>query len=180
MSNTNGIRFRFFVQQLVYNASIGSTGSYTLGSFVDTFASFGIACKECPFVLFPESKDVLTEDWPDSHGADVYIPNHAKLKDYDFEATFIASGSDNTIQANIKSFAQFLYGLNTNGSSRLAILDEHSGIGRKDVRVESLGNDLWWNEDCDDEKIAIFKVKFHVYDPVTEVTLSSGGNSLEW
>lgn len=173
----NDIKYRFFIQQLVYS---GSTDTYTLGTMVDTFEEYGIACKECPFVLFPEAKDVLSEDWPDEQGVDVYLPAQAKLKDYDFEASFITSGEESTVLTNIRSFAQFLYGLNDNGSSRLAILDEHSGIGRKDVRVVNLGNELWWNDDNDDEKIAIFKVKFHVYDPVTDVTLNAGETSLMW
>jgi len=55
-------------------------------------------------------------------------------------------------------------------SGRLAIYDEYVAMGRKDVVVSEVDNELYWATDADPDAIAKFKVKFMVYDPVTEVT----------
>lgn len=167
---------RFYIQQITFNGI-----AYTKGEFADSLDDFGIACKEWPFKLYPEAKDVAETDYTDEHGKDAYIPSHAVLKDYDIESEFIVNGTSlSDVQTKIKTFFDFLYGFNSGGSARLAAYDEHTGIGRKDIRLVEVDNDLWWNDDSDDEKIAIFKVKFHVYDPKTDVQLSNNNDELVW
>lgn len=163
---------RFFIQQFTYDGT-----TYTAGDVVDTFETFGVVCNSFPFKQFPEAKDIEEEDYPGTDGMEVFIPEHAYLKDYEVEGVFGINGELSVIRPQITSFLKFLYGRNTNGSARLAIYDEHSQTGRKDIRVVSVDNDLWWNDQSDDEKIGMFKVKFHVYDPSTEVTPSFDANN---
>lgn len=172
--------YRTYIQQLEYNGT-----AYTKGSFVDLYEAFGLGVEKFPFKKYPETKDLPSRDWKDEHGLDTYIPSSGLiLKDYDLEVEIVCYGSASTLQTRLQSFFSYISGYNTNGSARLAIYDEHVSQGRKDVRYVSNENVLWFNEDCDDESIARFKVKFHVDDPKTAVVpaYNSGGTAtqLNW
>lgn len=58
---------------------------------------------------------------------------------------------------------------NNSVGGRLAIYDEYTKIGRKDVRVLSVDNDVYSCDDSDPDAIASFKVKFAVEDPITNI-----------
>ena len=163
---------RTYIQQLRYDGM-----SYTKGDVVNLKTAFGIECEEMPFTLFPKSKDFATRDWAGSDGVDIYVPNKITLKEYDIEAKFIYQGTEATIHNDIKAFVNFLYGRNSGAvGGRLAIYDEHVKIGRKDVVVTEIGNELYHLTKNDTDAIARFKVKFKVCDPVTDVvpTYSDG------
>lgn len=154
-----------------YMQQLGFDGvTYQKGSVVDLLKTFNIICQEFPFKINPAPKDLPTRDWAGEDGLDVYIPDKLPVKNYDMEVTFLYVGRDNTIRNDISNFIDFLYGRNENAQgARLAIYNEYTGIGRKDVVVSEIDNELFYLTDNDIDAIAKFKVKFTVYDPTTEV-----------
>lgn len=152
----------------------GST--YTKGNVCDTFAEFNIVCADLPFKLYPEAKEVVTKDWVGEDGVEVYVPSQLRIKDYDIEATFLYVGDDRSaMREEIDEFLRYLQGRittvdNAPIGARLAISEEYTQTGRKDVVFVGVDFDTWWAwPEEDTEFIARFKVKFHVYDPVTNV-----------
>lgn len=156
-----------YIQQLSYNGL-----TYTKGRVADLLSEFGIACREFPFVKNPEPKDLPTQDWAGEDGLDIYIPQGAPIpvKHYDLEAEFLYKGTEVTMQHDINAFLDFLYGRNDGSvGARLAIYNEYTRTGRKDVVVAQVDTDAYYCEDWDPDAVAAFKIKFTVYDPVTEV-----------
>ena len=166
----------------------GST--YTKGHVCDTFAEFNVVCADLPFKLYPESKEVVTKDWVGEHGVEAYVPSQLRIKDYDMEATFLYTGNNQSLmRERIDEFIRYLQGRispvdNSPIGARLAISEEYTQTGRKDVVFQSVEFDTWWaSSEEDTEFIARFKVKFHVYDPVTNVNQVITGNvvtNLTW
>lgn len=163
--------FRTYIQPLLFDGR-----TYTQGNVVDLLNTYKVACQEFPFKKFPKPKDLPSRDWSGDDGLDVYVPSTLPMKEYDMEVTFIYVGTELSIRADLSNFIDFLYGRNTVASgvvrgARLAVYDEHVGMGRKDVVVSEVENTLFHLvPGFDSDAIAQFKVKFTVYDPVTPVT----------
>jgi len=172
---------------------------YSRGNMVDLLTSFGIICQETPFKILPEAKELPKRDWSGYHGTDVYVPaGGLPVKDYTVDVEFLYVGKDDynaaqgdtrLIRADITAFAKFLYGHTaapgqTGGvqSGRLAIYNEHTKIGRKDVTVKRFDPKLFLCDPWDDECLARFTVTFDVNDPVTDVTPQTQNNvtNLYW
>lgn len=167
--------YRTYIQQLHFDGK-----SYTKGPVVDLLDKFKIACMSFPFKKFPEAKELPTRDWSGEDGRDVYIPNEIPMKSYDLEVEFLYKGTEDAIAKDLSDFIEFLYGRNFNATGgRLAIYDEHVKMGRIDVYVQSVDNNVYACNDTDTDAIASFKVKFMVENPTTEVTpkytYSAGG-----
>lgn len=171
---------RFFVQQIKFDGS-----SYTKGTPIDTYAQFNVICSDTPMKLYPEAKDVVAKDWPGRDGQAVYIPQVARIKDFDWEVTFLYCGVHANMRTQINSFVSYLYGKTTPvdslsaRSARLVVYDQYDSIGYKDARVVSVDFGTWWDSPTlDNDAIAEFKVKFHIYDPVTAITPTYNNNIL--
>ena len=157
---------RVYVQQLNFDGK-----TYKKGAVVDLLSAFKIAVKEFPFKKNPEAKDLAARDWPGEDGRDVYIPDVIPMKNYDIEVEFLYKGTEQSISDDISNFIDFIYGHNTNAvGGRLAIYDEYTKMGRKDIHVLSVDNDVYVYGDSDPDAVASFKVKFGVEDPTTDVT----------
>lgn len=164
------VTYNTYVQQISFDGL-----EYTRGSVVDLLSEFNIVCQEFPFKKNPKSKDLPTRDWAGEDGLDVYIPKQLPVKHYDIEVTFLYKGTEAAIRTDLNRFLDFLYGRNDGAiGSRLAIYNEHTGIGRKDVVVAEVENEIFYLTDCDPDAVAKFKIKFTVYDPTTEVTPTYG------
>lgn len=163
---------KLLIQQQTYNGS-----TYTnVGQVVDTQTAFHVACQEFPFKYLPEIKDLPQRDWYDEHGDDVYIPSDGmKFKGYDLEAKFLYVGTQANMKSELKSFIEFIYGQNAEGSPLLAVYDEYTKTGRRGVYVLSVDDDLVLYDERNPHVIAQFKVKFRVTDPITDITLSVNG-----
>lgn len=164
--------FKTYIQQSTFNGT-----SYTKGDVVDIYATYGILCQDFPFKMFPSAKPLASRDWPDEDGADVYVPSTRAIASYDVEVTFLYVGTESDIRTNVKNFLKFLYGRNADATGpRLIIYNEYLAMGRKDVTVEEVSNEMFDLGNNDPDAIASFKVKFMVNDPTTEVTptISSG------
>lgn len=172
--------YKTYVQQLGFDGE-----TYTKGSVVDLLNKFNIACQEFPYKRNPKSKDLPTRDWAGEDGLDVYIPEGGlPTKSYDIDVEFIYVGTEESMREDLAAFIDFITGRakadprNEVQSGRLAIYDEHVQMGRKDVVVSEIDNELYYRSDFDNDKVARFKVKFNVYDPTTEVTLSKNGDNV--
>lgn len=166
-----------YIKQLEYDGV-----SYSGGTVVDLLSKFKIICQDFPFVRYPKPKDLPTRDWPGEDGLDIYVPDVVPLKEYDMEVIFLYVGDKTNIRTDITNFLNFIYGRSKGGSSdtvqsgRLAIYNEYVGMGRKDVVVSSVDNELYYVNDGDEDAVARIKVKFTVYDPKTEVTYTAGSS----
>ena len=159
-----------YIQQLSFNGI-----AYTKGQVVELFNTFGIVCKDIPFKFMPEKKELPTRDWLEEDGLDVYVPPVIPMKSYDMDVKFLYVGDESNIRSNIKSFIKFLYGRNTGATGgRLSIYNEYVGIGRKDVVVSKVQDEIFFVSDEDPDCVAQFSVTFTVYDPVTDVTPTTG------
>ena len=149
---------------------------YQKDNLIDTYAKFRVVCSEFPFKMFPETKEVVSKNWRGLHGGDAYIPAVNKIKDYDVDVDFLYSGTHANMRTDLENFAKYINGMTGDGvqpalSARLAIYDEYTQTGRKDVRAVNIEFKEYWDiPTFDTESIASFKVRFHIYDPVTPVT----------
>ena len=169
------VTYNTYVQQISFDGL-----EYTKGSVVDLLSEFNIVCQEFPFKKNPKPKDLPTRDWAGEDGLDVYIPDQLPVKHYDVEVVFLYAGTEKTMRTDLSNFIDFLYGRikgsssDTVQSGRLVIYNEHTGIGRKDIVVSEVENEIFYLTDSDPDAVAKFKIKFTVYDPTTEVTPTYG------
>lgn len=167
-----------YIQQLRYDGT-----GYVKGSVVDLLNSFNIVCQDFPFTKNPEPKELSVRDWVGEDGLDVYVPDVLPMKHYNIDVVFLYVGTEKTIRADISRFVDFICGRSkaldsdTVKSGRLAIYNEYVGIGRKDVVVSKIDNDLFFCSDADPDSVARFNVTFTVYDPTTEVSPVFGDNN---
>lgn len=159
---------KLLIQQQTYNGN-----SYTnVGSVIDTQTAYNVVCQEFPFKRLPETKEPAKQEWFDEDGEDVYIPAEGlRFKAYDLEVKFLYVGSKSAMAEDLKGFIEFICGKDSGGSPFLAIYDEYTQTGRRGVYVDSVNNDLLTYDDANSDVIGVFKVKFRVTDPVTDITL---------
>lgn len=145
----------------------------------ESVSEWGIFCKEIPFALAGSVKEPAKNDWYDEHGDDEFIPSEGlKMKAYDMEVEFgckvIASGSRDasrfdvtveSVRANVAAFLEYL-----RLSGMMNMYSSYTGIGRQNVRLDSYDE----GDFIDDGGVTmlVFKIKFKVNDPVTQITLS--------
>ena len=167
--------YNTYIEQLSFDGN-----TYSGGAVIDLLRTFNIICQEFPFKKNPKPKDLPTRDWAGSDGLDVYIPKTLPMKHYDVDVDFLYVGTEENIRTDISNFIDFIYGRkkgnenDTVKSGRLAIYNEHVGMGRKDVVVSDVDNEIFYCSDEDPDAVAKFKVRFTVYDPTTEVTPTYG------
>lgn len=163
--------YKTYIQQIKFDGL-----TYTKGSVVDLLEAYKIICQEFPFKKNPKPKELPTRDWAGEDGLDVYIPDTLPMKSYEIDVTFLYVGTEQTIRTDISNFIDFLYGRikgnnnDTVQSGRLSIYNEHTGMGRKDIVVADVDNEIFYLSDEDPDAVAKFKIKFSVYDPTTVVT----------
>lgn len=169
------VLYNTYVQQISFDGL-----EYAKGSVVDLLSAFNIVCQEFPFKKNPSPKDLPTRDWAGEDGLDVYIPEKLPVKHYDIDVIFLYKGSEQAMRGDLNNFIDFLYGRIKGAesdvvqSSRLAIFNEYTRLGRKDVIVSEIENEIFNLSDSDPDGVAKFKVRFTVYDPTTEVTPTYG------
>ena len=172
--------YKAYAQQLWFDGH-----TYSKGTVVDLLEVFNIAVMEFPFKKNPKTKSLPSRDWAGTDGLDVYIPiDGLPVASYDIEVSFIYVGTEETIRGDISNFLDFICGRipgnsgDSIQSGRLAIYDEHVGMGRKDVVVAEVDNELFYCSEYDKDAVATFKVKFTVYDPTTDVRESKTDGSV--
>lgn len=136
---------------------------------VDTLDNWGIACKEFPFTLYGEAKELPSYDWKDEDGEDEYIPNELKIASYELEVEFAYKGEVNSANVNIKGFLDYLTGRGGTGAE-LMVYDTYTKIGRQRVRYVSVSEDIFWRQE-EGGDVFTFSVTFKINDPVTDIIL---------
>ena len=136
------------------------------GTAVDTQTAYGIVCKEFPFKLFGEVKELPAHTWPDEkNGADEYIPQRLYMK-----VEFAYKGTRDSANTAIRNFLNYLTGNDGIGGAELMVYDTYTRIGRQKVRYISADNDMFVRNDHDGD-VFTFSVNFRVNDPMTDITL---------
>ena len=144
----------------------------------ESVATWGVWCKNLPFKLFGKAKEPAKHSWYDEHGDDEYIPATGLYMDaYTMKVEFGCKkmaqnrygthSAVNDVRANVSSFLRYLMG------GAFMLYSSYTRIGRRDVRLESIGDNAKWKSDGDDEFLT-FEVTFKVNDPVTDVELRGG------
>ena len=139
-------------------------------SVVDTFDSWGIVCKDFPFKLYGEAKELPSQDWKDEDGTDEYIPSELKIASYEMDVEFVYKGEINAANRKIREFLDYLTGKSDAGAE-LAVYDTFTKIGRQRVRFVSVDDDIFYRQ-SEYGDVVVFSVTFKVNDPVTDITLS--------
>ena len=137
---------------------------------VDTLDNWGIVCKEFPFKLYGEAKELPSHDWKDEDGDDEYIPSKLPIASYEVEVEFAYKGVMDSANANIKGFLDYLTGRDGSGV-KLMVYDTYTKIGRQHVRFASVSDDVFHRQE-EGGDVVVFSVTFKVNDPVTDITLS--------
>lgn len=147
----------------------------------ESVATWGVWCKEIPFKIISGVKAPAKRSWNDEHGDDEYIsPDGLYLESYDMEVEFgckkMAGTQSGDVMASVSdvrnSVGTFLEYLRQSGFMKM-----YSGwtrTGRQNVRMDSVNDDAHWEPDeGDGQEFLVFKVKFKVNDPSTDVTLTA-------
>ena len=139
-------------------------------SVIDTLDKWGIVCKEFPFKLYGEAKDLYSNSWLDQDGDEQYVPDQIRIKAYEIDVEFAYKGAYKSGNSVIKSFLDYLTGRDGSGAN-LLVYDTYTGIGRKDVHYLDIDNDLFYRMKGNEEVITFF-VKFRVNNPTEDITLT--------
>lgn len=160
---------KVYFQKLIYSGS-----SVTKDIVKETGADFSVYPQEVPFIMQAEMKEIAKRDWHDEDGIDVFYGNSGpSIKDYDLEIECMAkSKTISGLRGIINSFISYLRGDDGKGNV-FAIFDTHCDAGRRNIRFVEYEDQSFYNLDSDDEKFISFKIKMHVDDPRTEVSLVS-------
>lgn len=137
---------------------------------VDSFGNWGVVCKDFPFKLYGEAKELPSHDWKDEHGADEYVPSELKIDAYEIDVEFAYKGDMGTANTKIKGFLDYLTGRGGTGAE-LMVYDTYTRIGRQHVRYVSVDEDAFVRQEGGGD-VVVFVVTFKVNDPVTDITLT--------
>lgn len=166
----------FFLQKM------GTDGMGEPYPVMESVSRFGVWCKDIPFKLLENVKEPARRSWPDEHGDDEYIPSGGLfLESYEMEVEFgckLLTAPVGDVEVRYvddvrKSVADFLEYLRSSGMMKL--YSSHTRIGRQLVRLSLVDGSSTWVTDGDGKEFLVFKVKFKVNDPVTDVKLEVAG-----
>ena len=156
------------------------TGNPTKESVLD----FGIWCKTIPFKIMEKVKQPPSRSWNDQHGVDEFIPDGGlyldaytmkvefgckKMKQLHDGSTTIPAVTD--VRSKVATFIEFL-----RTSGMMMLYSSYTGIGRQNVRLESINDNAKWKNQGGEQWL-IFEVVFKINDPYTDITLSSSSSS---
>lgn len=139
----------------------------------DSIRDFGMYCKEVPFMLFGDAKDLSSDDYKDEDGEDEYIPETLPLKSYTMEVTFAFKGDRDSANKALKDFVSYLTGRDADGEgAEFDMYSTYTDMGRQRCRFVSISDNAELVR-TDDYDILFPKIKFKVNDPVTDIVLKS-------
>ena len=94
-------------------------------SVVDTLSDWGIVCKDFPFKLYGEAKELPSFDWKDEDGDDEYVPDELKISAYEIEVEFAYKGAMDSANTKIRGFLDYLTGRGGTGAE-LMVYDTYT------------------------------------------------------
>lgn len=130
----------------------------------ETKELWNIACKEFPYEIMGEAKDIPKIDWVDSDGVEVYLPKEGglPLKEQSVEIEFVCCSDD--ARKDINAFSKFITGRDSSGV-KLGIYDSYTGLSGIDVVYQRFKPDIYWRREKTKE-IVTFKVEFLFTKPM--------------
>jgi hypothetical protein len=137
---------------------------------VDTLDNWGIVCKEFPFKLYGEAKELPSHDWKDEDGGDEYVPEVIPMAAYEMDVEFVYKGAKETANQKVGGFLKYLTGRDGMGAEMM-VYDTYTGIGRQRVRFVKVDEDIFWRQE-EGGDVLTFVVTLKVNDPVTDIKLS--------
>lgn len=139
----------------------------------DSVRDFGMYCKDVPFTMFGEAKDVVSDNFTDEDGEDEYIPSVLPMKAYTMEVTFAFKGNRDSANKALRSFVEYLTGRDKNSEgAEFDMYSTYTEIGRQKCRFVSISNDADLVRE-DGYDILFPKITFKVNDPVTDIVLET-------
>lgn len=146
------------------------TGSLTVK---DSVKDFGMFCKDVPFTMYGEAKDLSSDDYKDEDGEDEYVPKVLPMKSYTMEVTFAFKGDRDSANKALAEFIAYLTGRDENSEgAEFDIYSSYTEIGRQKCRFVSISNDAELVRK-DGYDILFPKITFKVNDPMTDIVLQS-------
>lgn len=158
--------------QNFYLQRMGSDGNGSEYPVKESVSTWGIWCKDIPFLPMSKVKSPAKRTWNDEHGDDEYIGEGGLyLESYEIDIEFgckkmssaIGKAQVDDVRVRVGDFLQYLRG------GMLKIYSSYTRIGRQNVRLESFDKGTWKSENG--QEFLVFTIKFKVNDPVTDVTL---------
>ena len=143
-------------------------------SVVDTLDNWDIVCKDFPFKLYGDAKELPVRNWKDKDGDDEYIPSVLPIEAYEMEVEFAYKGDMNSANEKIREFLDYLTGRDGTGAE-FSVYDTYTRIGRQHVRYVGVEEDVFFRGKKSSTygyDVVVFVVKMKVNDPVTDITLS--------
>lgn len=151
--------------------AVGQSGAYTSGMnyapAFDTLEDYGLYIKHAPFTVIPKVKNIISQSWLDQDGEDTFIPRNATFEAYDLDLEFVYCRGDGNANQNILEFIQAITG------KWLQIYDSYTQQGRQGVYLVSVDEDPKFQRRGQLD-VVIFKAKFRVNDPTTNIVLTKG------
>lgn len=136
---------------------IGQSGAYSesmqYDRTIDTKYDFGLYVKSVPFIIQPQVKNIITQEWKDEDGEDAYIPSVVTHKAYDFTVEFIYLWNDGMANVRINQFIETIRG------KWLKIYDTYTQTCRKGCYMVECNNSPSFKRRFDMDYV-YFKVKF--------------------
>lgn len=148
----------------------------------ESVGEWKVWCKDITFKIFEKVKAPAKRTWYDEHGDDEYMPQEGLyIEAYTMKVEFSCKSQDiydeqkrlirtarEEVRLKVKAFLTYL-----RESGMMNMYSTHTGIGRQNVRLESVGNDSIWKQGDDGWWFLIFDATFKVNDPVTDITLTT-------
>jgi len=140
------------------------------GVVIDSQKEWEIVCKEFPFLLYGESKELPKRDWLDEDGEDTFFPSQLAMAAYDLDVEFGYKGAMDSANVAVRSFLDYLTGRDGSGTY-LSVYDTYTKIGKRGVYVKGVKQDVFVRNTSEGD-VVTFTVTFRVTDPTTEITLA--------
>lgn len=130
----------------------------------ETNDNWNIVCKEFPYDILGEAKDLPKVDWVDYDGVEVYLPKEGglPLKAQNVELEFVCCSDD--ARADVVKFRDFITGRDKSGV-RLGVYDSYTGLSGIDIIYQKFKPDIYWRREGTKE-IVTFKVEFLFTKPM--------------
>ncbi len=130
------------------------------GPAFDTHEKYGLWIKHAPYSVMPKIKNIVTQNWMDEDGEDVFLPDTIRHEAYDLELEFVYYENDNESNNNFRRFVNEIKG------KWLKLYESYTGICRHGVYLVSVDEDPKFVRRGEHDTV-VWTAKFRVNQPDT-------------